>query len=241
MPAAHAHQLTTVSVLPPSSIPPLVFSVSPSISDLSNMSQDTATHTKTPWAVLFTLAFLPATARTQLSHSPGKRLTEYSAFSNHVYSSCSFHLGGFTNFARFTPYSLQCWYSYSHSTHLCTEGLHLPPELPSGHRMLLFLYPSGNCSFAQYFTSLLHWTSNYRRLWESTEWGPSSLPMRQFISHSFWHGSICMAPSPKLTSLPSQLGTAALKGDATEPEDHNHFTLTLERGEFHCKAAFQPF
>lgn len=110
--------------------------------------------------------------------------------------------------------------------------------------MLLFLCPSGNNLFSQYFTSLLHWTSNYRRLWENRESGPASFPVREFISASFisasfWHDSICTAPSPELTSLLFQLELQHQK-DAPEPEDHNFFTLTLKKGALHCKAASQP-
>lgn len=74
----------------------------------SDVSQDTAARTETPGAAPFALPFLPATTRTQLFHSPGKGLTEYSAVSNHPYSSCSLHCGELTIFVRFTPCNLKC-------------------------------------------------------------------------------------------------------------------------------------
>lgn len=49
-----------------------------------------------------------------------------------------------------------------------------------------------------------------------------------------------LALSSKLSNPPSQQGTAAPK-HATDPKYHNHFTLTLKSGVFHCKAASQPF
>lgn len=49
-----------------------------------------------------------------------------------------------------------------------------------------------------------------------------------------------MAPLPKLTSPPSELGTAAPEDTTTEPKNYNHFTLTLKKGALHCKAVSQP-
>lgn len=39
-----------------------------------------------------------------------------------------------------------------------------------------------------------------------------------------------------MPDLPSQPGTAA-SGDATELQDHHHFTLTLQKGALHCKSS----
>lgn len=56
--------------------------------------------------------------------------------------------------------------------------------------------------------------------------------LSQLLARLCSHG-----PSPKVANLPSQLGTAASKGDAIELEDHHHFALTLEKGDLHCKSS----
>lgn len=106
-----------------------LFCLSPSISDPSDVSLATAACTKTPWAVLFTPAFCQPPQEHD-SPTAQARLTEYSAFSNHLCSSCSFHLGGVTNFARFTPCSLKYWYSHS-PQHSPLYGEAAPPTRAS--------------------------------------------------------------------------------------------------------------
>lgn len=205
-----------------------------SISALSDESRNTAAHTEAPWAALVTLSFLPQGH--DCPRAPAK-VSQHSVSSNHLYSSCSFHLGGFTISVRFNPYSLKCRYSHSSSAQpsyggglpstrapLWTQDATSPPPLQEP-----FIPGAIHITFA-----LHQQLQKIVREWRirTSIFSHGRVYLSQLLARLYSHG-----PSPKVANLPSQLGTAASKGDATELEDHHHFALTLEKGALHCKSS----